>query len=245
MVERNSRGLLSATTAVRLLLLIIALAGAAQAQSSNVFRSQVDTYVGLTPNSDLMFLAAGTPGAGGTQPELVLGPNFDLQLWPFLSHIKSNNPERRNRLSFRAGYRYVRNLYGHDYVQNNGVLELTPRVPLPLKLQMADRNRIDLRGLHTGFTWRYRNRLTLARTFDIRRFNLTPYGEAEIFYNCETGQWSQYSYTFGAFSKVTEKVQLESWYKRQTTITEPIATSQRRRSQAEPVLPQLHELDAS
>ena len=110
-------------------------------------------------------------------------------------------------------------------MQNNGVLELTPRFPLPLKLQMADRNRIDLRGLHTGFTWRYRNRLTVARTFDIRRFNLTPYGEAEIFYNCETGQWSQYSYSFGAFSKVTEKVQVESWYKRLTTITQPITTT--------------------
>lgn len=225
MVERKSRRLLSLTAAVRLLLLVITLAGAACAQSSNVFWSQVDTYVGLTPNTDLMFLAAGSPGAGGTHPEIELGPNFDLQLWPFLSHIKSNNPERRNHLSFRAGYRYVRNLYGHDYEQNTGVLELTPRFPLPLKLQVADRNRIDLRGLHTGFTWRYRNRLTVERTFDIRRFNLTPYGEGEIFYNCETGQWSQYSYTFGAFSQLTKKVQVESWFKRQTTINEPITTT--------------------
>ncbi len=210
---------------MELLLLVIVLAGAAQAQSSNVFWSQVDTYVGLTPTTDLMFLAAGTPGASDAQPRLVLGPNFDLQLWPFLSHIKSSNPERRNHLSFRAGYRYVRNLYGHDYMQNNGVLELTPRFPLPLKIQMADRNRIDLRGLHTGFTWRYRNRLTVARTFDIRRFNLTPYAETEIFYDCSTGQWGQYSYTFGAFSKVTKKIQVESWYKRQTTITEPITAT--------------------
>lgn len=208
-----------------LLLLLIAFAGGAQAQSSNVFWSQVDTYVGLTPNTDLMFLASGTPGGSDSQPKLVLGPNFDLQLWPFLSHIKSVNPERRNHLSFRAGYRYVRNLYGQDYVQNNGVLELTPRFPLPLKLQVADRNRIDLRGLHTGFTWRYRNRLTVDRTFDIRRFNITPYAEAEIYYDCTTGQWSQYSYAFGAFSKITEKVQLESWYKRLTTITEPITTT--------------------
>jgi hypothetical protein len=210
---------------VRLLLLVIALASSVQAQSSNVLWSQVETYVGLTPNTDLMFMAAGTPGAGDTQPRLVLGPNFDLQLLPFLSRIKSINPERRNHLSFRAGYRYVQNLYGHDYVQNNGVLELTPRYPLPLKLQVADRNRIDLRGLHTGFAWRYRNRLTVARTFDIRRFNITPYGEAEIYYDCTTGQWSQYSYTFGAFSKVTPRIQVESWYKRQTTITEPVTTT--------------------
>ena len=212
-------------TTLKLLLLLIAVPGAARGQSSTVFWSQVDTYVGLTPNTDLMFMAAGTPGASDDQPRLVLGPNFDLQLWPFLSHIKSVNPERRNHLSFRAGYRYVRNLYGHDYVQNNGVLELTPRVPLPLKLQMADRNRIDLRGQHTGFNWRYRNRLTIARTFDIRRFNITPYAEAEIYYDCTTGQWSQYSYTFGAFSKVTPKIQVEGYYKRLTTITEPVAST--------------------
>lgn len=225
MIKRNSRGWLPPTAAVRLLLLVIAFAGATHAQSSNVFWSQVDTYVGLTPNTDLMLLTAGTPGASDDQPRLVLGPNFDLQLWPFLSHIKSVNPERRNHLSFRAGYRYVRNLYGHDYVQNNGVLELTPRFPLPLKLQVADRNRIDLRGLHAGFNWRYRNRLTVARTFDIRRFNITPYAEAEIYYDCTSAQWSQYSYTFGAFSKVTPKVQVEGWYKRITTITEPVTTT--------------------
>ena len=206
-------------------MLVIAVSGKAPAQSTNVFWSQVDTYVGLTPNTDLMFLAAGSPGASGTHPQLVLGPNFDLQLWPFLSHIKSSNPERRNHLSFRVGYRYARNLYGHDYVQNNGVLELTPRFPLPLKLQVSDRNRIDLRGLHTGFTWRYRNRLTLARTFDISRFNVTPYADAEIFYNCETGQWGQYSYAFGAFSKVTEKVQVESFFRRRITIIEPVTTT--------------------
>lgn len=211
--------------ALLLLIGIFSLAPSARAQTQTVFWSQVDTYVGLTPNTDLMFLAAGSPGASGTHPQITLGPNFDLQLWPFLSHIKSSNPEHTNYLSFRVGYRYVKDLYGSGYTQNNGVLELTPRLPLPLRMQLADRNRIDLRGLHTGFTWRYRNRLTLARTFEMHRFNLTPYGEAEIFYNCESGQWTQYSYTFGAFSKLTPKVQLESWYRRRTIITAPVTTT--------------------
>jgi hypothetical protein len=208
---------------ISLLLVMLALTVAGHGQEGTLFWSQVDTYVGLTPSTNVMFLAAGTPGVDGKHPTLVLGPNFDIAVLPFLTNIKSNNPERGKYLTFRIGYRYVRAL-DTSKVQNNGVLEMTPRIPLPAGLQIADRNRIDLRGLPDRFTWRYRNRLTLSRTFDIHHFSLTPYGEAEVFYDCETGEWTQYSYTFGAFSRLTRKVEVEAWFRRRTTIVEPITT---------------------
>ena len=206
-----------------MLLLTIGLAIGARAQSGTIFWSQVDTYVGLTPNTDLMFLAAGSPGLHGDHPILVLGPNFDVALWPFLTHLKTNNPERSKYLTLRLGYRYVRAL-DTSKVQNTGVIELTPRFPLPLKLQLADRNRIDLRGLPDGFTWRYRNRVTLLRSFQIRRYVFTPYGEAEIFYNCDSGEWTQYTYTFGAISKINQRMELDTWFRRRTELVEPMST---------------------
>ena len=208
---------------LRVLLVTIGFAAVARAQSGTIFWSQVDTYVGLTPNTDLMFLAAGSPGLDGKHPVLVLGPNFDLALWPFLTHLKTNNPERSKYLTLRLGYRYVRAL-DTSRVQNTGVIELTPRFPLPLKMQLGDRNRIDLRGLPDRFTWRYRNRVTLLRSFQIRRYVFTPYGQAEIFYNCETGQWTQYTYTFGAISKLNQKMELDTWFRRRTEIVEPMTT---------------------
>jgi hypothetical protein len=219
-------------TALSIAFLALALTAAARAQSitgltpqptPTIFWSQVDTYVGLTRSVDFMFLASGTPGKDGTHPELVLGPNIDIALWNFLTHLKTNNPERSKYLTFRVGYRYVKNLYGRSTTQNTGILELTPRIPLPWGFQLADRNRIDLRGLPTQFSWRYRNRVALLRSFQVHRYAFTPYAQTEVFYNCELGEWTQYNYTFGVISRITPKVEVDTWYKRQTTITEPVA----------------------
>jgi hypothetical protein len=218
--EKRNRTLLAA---IRVLLTILVFNCGVHAQTA--FWSQVDTYIGLTPNIDAMLFVAGTPGLNANRPEVIFGPNLDIALWPFLTHLKTISPERSKYLTFRVGYRYVKNLYGHETTQNNGVLELTPRFPLPLKLQLADRNRIDLRGLQTNFSWRYRNRLTLLRSFEVRHFVTTPYGEAEIFYNCETGQWTQYTYQFGAISRLTSRVEVDTWFRRLTTISEPVTTT--------------------
>jgi hypothetical protein len=220
--------------ALSIAVLALELTATARAQSitgltptptPTIFWSQVDTYVGLTRSVDLMFLASGTPGKDGTHPELVLGPNIDIALWNFLTHLKTNNPERSKYLTFRVGYRYVKNLYGQSTTQNTGILELTPRVPLPWGFQLADRNRIDLRGLPAQFSWRYRNRVALLRSFQIHRYAFTPYAQTEVFYDCELGEWTQYNYTFGVISRITPKVEVDTWYRRQTTITEPVVSA--------------------
>lgn len=221
--QKNFKRWASCTTGARLLLFVAALTVSARAQTGTIFWSQVDTYVGLTPNTNFMFLAAGTPGLDGDHPALVLGPNFDVALWPFLTHLKTNNPERSKYLTLRLGYRYIRAL-DTSKIQNTGVIELTPRFPLPLKLQLADRNRIDLRGLPDRFTWRYRNRVTLLRSFQIRRYVFTPYGDAEIFYNCDSGEWTQYTYGFGVISKLNQKMELDTWFRGRTEIVEPMRT---------------------
>lgn len=189
-----------------------------------VFWSQVDTYVGLTHSIDFMMLASGSPGKDESHPEFVLGPNLDIALLNFIPHLKLTNPERSKYLTFRVGYRYVKNLYGKETAQKNGVLELTPRLPLPLGFEIGDRNRIDLQGLPKQFSWRYRNRLTLARSFQVRKFAFTPYGSVEEFYNCELGEWAQYNWRVGVISRITPKVEVETWFRRTNTIVAPIAT---------------------
>ena len=171
---------------------------------------------------DFMFLASGTPGASGTHPEFVLGPNLDIALWNFLTHLKTNNPERSKYLTLRIGYRYAKNLYKRETSTKTGVLELTPRIPLPWGFQIADRNRIDLQGQPTRFNWNYRNRVALLRSITIGKFAITPYAQAEAFYNCSFGEWSQYTYQFGAISRITPKIEIDTWYRRRTSLTEPV-----------------------
>lgn len=191
-------------------------------ETPTIFWSQVDTFVGITPSVGFMLLASGTPGVDGTHPEFVFGPNLDIALLDFLTHLKTNNPERSKYLTFRIGYRYAKNLYKRETSAKVGVLELTPRFPLPWGFQIGDRNRVDLQGLATRFNWNYRNRLSLLRSIPIGKFAITPYAQAEAFYNCSFGEWSQYTYQFGAISRITPKIEIDTWYRRRTSLTEPV-----------------------
>jgi hypothetical protein len=206
-----------------------ALAVSAQTQTigtppptPNIFWSQVDTVVGITPAMSFTLIASGTPGAYEARPEFVLGPNLDIALWNFLTRLKTNNPERGKYLTFRIGYRYAKNLYKRETSSKTGLLELTPRLPLPWGFQIADRNRIDLQGLPTRFNWNYRNRVALLRSIPIGKFAVTPYAQTEVFYNCSFGEWSQYTYTFGVISRITPKIEIDTWYRRRTSLTEPV-----------------------
>ena len=228
-VDTSSCFCLKAAARVLLLVTVLTISLSAQTTSPSIqlktpttFWSQVDTYVGLTPSIDFMFLAAGSPGRDGTHPELVLGPNLNIALWNFLTHLNTKNPERNKYLTFGVGYRYVKNLYGPSTDQNVGIVELTPRFPLPFGFQLGDRNRIDLRGLPRQFTWRYRNRVTLSHSVAVKKFITTPYGQIEVFYDCKTGAWTHYAYRFGTVTRVRPSVEIDTWYRREEPITNAV-----------------------
>jgi hypothetical protein len=200
---------------------MIGFATGACAQSGTVFWPQIETYIGLTPTTSLFLMAGGSPGEDGKHQQIIFGPSIDISLWPFLNpHLKTLNPDKSKYLTFAAGYRYLETI-NTSTPENRGVIDLTPRVPLPWHLQLGDRNRIDLRGLPDTFTWRYRNRPGLARSFQLRKFVLTPYGEAEIFYDCKLGQWTQYTYIFGSIFKLSSRVEIDTSFKHRISIPNP------------------------
>jgi hypothetical protein len=55
---------------------------------------------------------------------------------------------------------------------------------------LSDRNRADLDWKNAIFTWRYRNKLSLGRTFAIRSYHFIPYVAAEPYYESSYGKWS-------------------------------------------------------
>jgi hypothetical protein len=62
------------------------------------------------------------------------------------------------------------------------------------------------------FTWRYRNKLTLQRTFSIHSFHLIPYVAAEPFYESQYGKWSSTDLYSGALFPVGKHVQFNSYF---------------------------------
>ena len=176
---------------------------------------EIDTYVNLTDRYRLMFMTSRSTDAS-TINSAQFGPNLDVNLRPLLRPKLRTNDSANNRfVTFRIGYQYIRN-FGKPN-ENRIQLGLTSRFHLPWSMELAERNRFDLRVINDQFSWRYRNRLTLARSFTIKSFTLSPYARGEIYYYSTTGTWSKNTYSFGASFPVRQRFELEGYYERENT----------------------------
>jgi hypothetical protein len=173
---------------------------------------EIDTYVGLSSRYRLMFQMSRSKD-GSTVQSAQFGPNLDINFRRFRRNVLLNNDTARaNFLTFRIGYQYLRNV---DKPNENRVqLALTSRFHLPWSLELAERNRFDLRVITDQFSWRYRNRLTLDKRFSIRSFSFLPYARGEIFYDSKTGTWRENTYSFGVTIPIRKRFQLEGYYER-------------------------------
>ena len=77
---------------------------------------------------------------------------------------------------------------------------------------LSDRNRIELDWKAGVFTWRYRNKLTLERTFAIRSYHLIPYLAAEPFYESQYNKWSTTDLFAGCLLPVGKHFQFNAYY---------------------------------
>jgi hypothetical protein len=65
------------------------------------------------------------------------------------------------------------------------ITAVTLNFPAGAGFQVPDRNRADLDWKNGIFTWRYRNKSTVERTFVIRSYHLIPYIAAGPFYESQ------------------------------------------------------------
>jgi Protein of unknown function (DUF2490) len=176
---------------------------------------EIDTYVNLTNRYQLMFMIARSTD-GSTVNSAQLGPNLDINFKPLRRRaLRTNDSSNANFLTLRIGYQYLDNVGNPN--ENRVQLALTSRFHLPWALQLAERNRFDLRVISNQFSWRYRNRLTLERSFAIKSFSFSPYARGEIFYSSQTGTWSKNTYSFGAYFPIRKRFELEGYYERENT----------------------------
>jgi hypothetical protein len=77
---------------------------------------------------------------------------------------------------------------------------------------VTDRNRADLDWKAGTFYWRYRNKLTLEKTFAIYSYHLIPYAAAEPFYESQYEKWSTTSLYAGCLLPVGKHVQFNPYY---------------------------------
>lgn len=195
---------------------ILFFAGSVFAQSKQ-FWPEVDTYWKINSNIRFFFLASVTKEDGvGTSAEV--GPNIDFFMKPLVK-LKSFaglqlDTSKSRPLTLRIGYRYLPAFDGPN--EQRIVVEGTGRFPTKVGVFFSDRNRVDLRFIENeDFSWRYRNRLSVERNFDLRAFHMTPYARIELYYDSRYSKWSNTAVSVGCIFPVGKKMELEPYYEHQ------------------------------
>ena len=177
------------------------------------FLPEVDAH--LTFNSYLRgYLQAKDDREGGDPTQFTFGPSIEFYLKPLIK-LKSvtlfDLDDAKSRpLVLESGYRLITapNTPNENRLQEAA----TFRFALFARILLSDRNRFDLDWKNGSFTWRYRNKLTLERTFAIRSYHFIPYVAAEPFYESQYSKWSTTDLYAGSLFPVGKHVQFDLYY---------------------------------
>jgi hypothetical protein len=184
----------------------------ARAQDTQ-FIPETDAYLKL--NSVIRtYFQAKDDREGGDSTQLSIGPSIQFYLKPLITLKRVTtfdlDDSKSRALVLEIGYRYLAapNTPG----ENRMVLAVTSNFPLRYGFHMSDRNRADLDWKSGSFTWRYRNRLTLERTFSIHSYHFIPYVSAELFYESQYSKISTTSIYAGSLFPVGKHVEFNPYY---------------------------------
>ncbi len=194
-------------------LLVLFAPPPATCQQTSQFWPEIDTYVKLNPTLRLLFIASTTQEAGDTIGS-EFGANFDLFVKPLLKlkrfTVFELDESKSRLLTLRAGYHFLSTPGGPN--ETRIVLEATSRYPLRAGVLIADRNRADLRTIEGKFSWRYRNRLMLEKSFGIHSYHFTPYLRAEASYDSRVEKFSRTTEDVGFLFPIRRRAEIEPYY---------------------------------
>jgi hypothetical protein len=183
-----------------------------RAQESQ-FLPEIDAHLKLN-STFRAYLEAKDDRDGGDPQQFTFGPSLQLYLKPLIKLKKVRafdlDDSKSRLLVLEAGYRYIT---APDAPSENRMqVAVTSNFPLRAGFSLSDRNRADLDWKSGIFTWRYRNKLTLDRTFAIHSYHFIPYLAAEPFYESQYGKWSTTSLYAGSLFPVGKHVEFNTYY---------------------------------
>jgi len=192
---------------------LLSLGGLPVRAQETEFLPEIDAHLKLN-STFRTYLEAKDDRDGGDPTQATIGPSLQLYLKPLikLKKIKSFDLDdaKSKFLVLEAGYRYVG---APDAPSENRMLvAVTSNFPLSAGFFLSDRNRADLDWKSGVFTWRYRNKLTLDRTFVIHSYHFIPYVAAEPYYESQYGKWSTTSLYAGCLFPVGKHVEFNTYY---------------------------------
>jgi hypothetical protein len=183
-----------------LLSLSLVAAPAVNAQepaTRNEFWPEIDVYINLKPKVRLFLL--GTASKSVEDGELFNARAFESQVGVHVDYIPNDH------IILRTGYRFGTSVgeTSEPFREHRLLTEQTLRKMLPGDLLLSDRNREDFRFLKGNFSFRYRNRVTIEREFQLKKRTITPYISGELFYDTRYDIWNRNRWAAGAQTSIT------------------------------------------
>ena len=101
------------------------------------------------------------------------------------------------------------------------MVQLTPQYLPGAGFFLADRNRVEFRWVNGKYSTRYRNQVTVERSFQKRGVRFSPYAWGELFYDGQTHSWNENRYAFGVQLPYKRIFMLDNYYQRQNCTCSP------------------------
>jgi len=177
------------------------------------FLPEIDAHLKLN-KTFRAYLEAKEDRDGGDPTQATIGPSLQIYLKPLIKLKKVTSfdlDDAKSRfLVLDVGYRYI--TAPGAAPENRMLVAATSNFPLSAGFLISDRNRADLDWKNGVFAWRYRNKLTIERTFAIGSYHLIPFVAAEPYYESQYGKWSTTSLYAGCLFPVGKHVEFNTYY---------------------------------
>jgi hypothetical protein len=197
-------------------LMLVCRPGSGESTEQTEFLPEVDAYLKLNQYVRVSFQAKDTR-EGGDSTQAQIGPNMEFYLKPLirLKEITSFDLDdaKSRPLVLTTGYSFL--AAPNSPSTNRLILAATSHLPIKAELLFTDRNRADLDWSGGKFTWRYRNRPSLQRTFAIGSHHLMPYASAEFYYESQYGKFSTTELYAGTNFPVGKHFDFDPYYEHQ------------------------------
>jgi hypothetical protein len=177
------------------------------------FLPEVDGYLKLN-NMFRIYYEAKDDRDGGDSTQVTNGPSLQLYLKPLLKLKRITtfdlDDSKPRALVLEAGYRYI--TAPNEPNDNRFLVAATSHFPMKAAFLITDRNRADMDWKGGKANWRYRNKLTLERTFAIHSYHLIPYVAFEPYYESQYDKWSTTTEFAGCLLPVGKHVEFNPYY---------------------------------
>jgi hypothetical protein len=144
-----------------------------------------------------------------------LGALFSFRMKPILKNaLKTVDSEEGYYMTVGMGYEHLQ-----PSSENRLVVQGTPRYTPGAGILLTDRSRLEFRWLETSYDFRYRNKLTIQRSFKVEKFRFTPYASGEIFWDRNLHAFNENQIALGVRLPFKHRLVLDTYYQRQNCNT--------------------------